>query len=172
MKVTLWMGMSLNGIIAGEDNNEDFISDDCWQAWIETIRKHGCVIFGRKTHQNLITWPKQFLRDLEGIKVIVVSTNSDYKVGSGFDLVSLPEEALKTLERQGFKTSVLTGGSTLNSAFAKAGLIDEVILNIEPAIEGKGIPLFKPEDFELKFELAEMKQSKGKTIQLGYKVVR
>ena len=60
----------------------------------------------------------------------------------------------------------------MNTAFAKLGLIDEVILNVEPIIEGKGIPLFKPEVFELKLELIEMKKSKGKTIQLHYKVVK
>ena len=72
---------------------------------------------------------------------------------------------------KGFKSVLLTSGATLNSSFAKLGLIDEVILNVEPVIEGKGIPLFKPEDFELKLELVEMKKSKGKTIQLHYKVV-
>lgn len=170
MKVILWMGMSLNGYIAGEDNNENFISDDCWKAWIETLQKHGCVVFGRKTHQNLLTWPKRYVKDLKGIKGIIVSTNSDYQVSRGFELANSPQAAISLLEKQGFVTMVLTGGSTLNSVFAKLGLIDEVILNVESIIVGKGIPLFKPEDFELKLELIEMKQSKGKTIQLHYKV--
>lgn len=170
MKVILWMGMSLNGIIAGENNEEEFISDDSWNSWIEVLRKHGCVIWGRKTHQVVKAWPKSYFDDIKGIKAIVVSTNPEYEVGSGFELVNSPEAALKTLEKQGFKSVVLTGGSTLNTVFAKLGLIDEVILNVEPVIEGKGIPLFKPENFELKLELIEMKQSKGKTIQLHYQV--
>lgn len=172
MKVIMWMGMSLNGYIAGEDNNEDFISHDCWLAWLEALRQHGCVVWGRKTHQVVKTWPKAYFDDIQGIKTVVVSSNPDFEVDPGFELVNSPEAALKTLEKQGFESVVLTGGATLNAAFAQAGLIDEVILNVEPVIEGKGIPLFKPEDFELTLELIEMKQSKGKTIQLHYKVIK
>lgn len=172
MKVILWMGMSLNGIIAGEDNNEDFISHDCWLAWLEAIRKHRAMIWGRKTHEVVQNWPKSYFDDIKGIKVVVVSSQAGFKTGSGFELVDSPQAALKTLENQGFNSVVLTGGSTLNTAFAKLGLIDEVILNVEPVIEGKGISLFKPEEFELKLELIEMKQSRGKTIQLRYKVLK
>ena len=42
------------------------------------------------------------------------------------------------------KSVVVTGGSKMNSSFAKSGLIDEVILNVEPVIIGEGIPLFDP----------------------------
>ncbi|OGD60719.1 hypothetical protein A3I57_01505 [Candidatus Beckwithbacteria bacterium RIFCSPLOWO2_02_FULL_47_23] len=171
MKVILWMGMSLNGYIAGEDNNEDFISHDCWLAWLDGIRKHGCMVWGRKTHQIVKTWPKAYIEDIKGVKAVVISGDPNYKVSSDFELVNSPQAAIATLEKQGFSSLVLTGGSTLNSSFAKLGLIDEVIVNVEPVIVGKGIPLFKPDVFELKLELIEMRQSKGKTIQLHYKVV-
>lgn len=172
MRVILGMVISVNGIIAGENNEEEFISHDSWLAWLEIVRKYGCVIWGRKTHQVVQTWPKAYLDDIKGIKVVVVSTQPDFKIGPGFKLADSPQSALKILEEQGFKSVVLTGGSTLNSSFAKAGLIDEVILNIEPVIEGKGIPLYKQEDFELKLELIEMKKSKGKTIQVRYQVIK
>lgn len=171
MRVILGMVISVNGIIAGENNEEEFISHDSWLAWLDIVKQHGCVIWGRKTHQVVQTWPKVYLEDIKKIKVVVVSTQPDFKTGPGFELVNSPETALETLEKQGFKSVVLTGGSTLNSSFAKLGLIDEVILNVEPVIVGKGIPLFKPDIFELKLELVEMKKSKGKTIQLHYKIV-
>lgn len=170
MKVVLWMGMSVNGIIAGEDNNEDFISHDTWLAWLEELRKHGCLIFGRKTYEVVKTWPKSYSNDIKGIRAVVVSTNPNFKVNPGFELADSPQSALKTLENQGFKKVVLTGGGSLDSAFAKLGLINEVIFNIEPVMIGKGIPVFRKEDFELKLELIEMKPSKGKTIQLHYRV--
>lgn len=168
----MWMGISLNGYIAGEDNNEDFISHDCWLAWLEAIRKHGCMVWGRKTHEIVKTWPKSYFDDIKGIKVVCVSSDKNFQTGPGFELVDSPQAAIATLEKQGFTSMVLTGGSTLNSAFAKLNLIDEVILNIEPVIEGKGIPLFHHDDFELKLELIEMRPSKGKTIQLHYQVVK
>src|SRR3990167_6939331 len=98
MKVILWMGMSLNGVIAGEDNNEDFISHDTWLAWLETLRKHGCVIWGRKTHEVVKSWPKSYFDDLKGLKRIVISTHSNFDAGPEFEVVNSPEAALKTLE--------------------------------------------------------------------------
>lgn len=164
--------MSLNGFIARENNEEDFISHDCWLAWLEALRENGCMIFGRKTYQIVKGWDKQYIEDLKGTKVIVVSANPDYIVGEGFDMAQSPQTALDKLEKSGFKSTVLTGGSTLNSSFAKLDLIDEVILNVEPVIIGRGIPVFNPDVFDLKLELVEMNQSKGKTIQLRYRVIK
>ncbi len=172
MKVILWMGMSLNGFIARENNEEDFISHDCWLAWLEALRTNGCLLFGRKTYEIVKSWDKQYINDLKGIKVIVVSCNKNFTVHEDFGLASSPQESLQKLEKQGFKNVVLTGGSTLNASFAKLNLIDEVILNIESIIVGKGIPVFNPDTFDLRLELLEMKQSRGKTIQLRYKVVK
>lgn len=164
--------MSLNGIIARENNEEDFISHDCWLAWLETLREHGCLLFGRKTYEIVKSWDKQYIEDLKGIRTLIISTSPSYTVNEGFELALSPQEALNKLEKDGFKSVVLTGGSTLNSSFAKLNLIDEIILNVEPVIIGRGIPLFNPDVFDLKLELIEMKQSKGKTIQLHYKVIK
>ncbi len=171
MKVILWMGMSLNGYIAGEDNNEDFISHDCWLAWLEAIHKEGAIFWGRKTYEVVKKWPKAYFEDMKNVKVVVVSSKTDFELKPSFELADSPQAAIKKLENRGYKSVVLTGGSTLNAAFAKLNLIDEVILNVEPVIEGKGIPLLKPDQFELKMKLIEMKPSKGKTIQLHYKVL-
>ena len=172
MKVVLWMGISLNGIIARTNNEEDFISHDCWLAWLETLREYGCLLFGRKTYEIVKSWDKKYMENLKGIRVVIVSANPHYTVNEGFELASSPQEALNKLGKDGFKSAVLTGGSTLNSSFAKLNLIDEVILNVEPIIIGKGIPVFYPDVFDLKLEMIEMRQSKGKTIQLHYRVVR
>ncbi len=101
---------------------------------------------------------------------MVVSSHGDYTVDKRFSLASSPQDALEKLQKAGFTSVVLTGGSMLNSSFAKLQLIDEVIVNIEPIIVGKGIPLFDPALFDLKLELLEMKESKGYTIKLHYKV--
>lgn len=166
------MAMSVNGIIARENNEEDFISHDSWLGWLDAIRPVGYLIWGRKTHEVVKKWPKEYFDNLKGIRVIVVSSNPDYETGDGFELAESPKDALSRLEKDGAKEVVLTGGSTVNSSFAKLGLIDEVILNIEPVIVGKGIPLFNPDLFDLKLELVQMKPSKSKTIQLHYKVTK
>ena len=162
--------MSLNGIIARENNEEDFISHDSWLEWLKWVRKSGCVIWGRKTHEVVKGWDKQYLEDLKGVKAVVVSSDENYKVGEGFELANSPEEALEKLAKDGFESAVVTGGATLNSSFAKAGLIDEVVLNVEPVVIGKGIPLFSPDVFDLKLKLLESKKLNEDVVQLRYEV--
>ena len=172
MKVILRMVTSLNGIIARKKNEEDFISHDSWLVWLAGARTSGCVIYGRKTYEIIKTWGQEYLDDLKGINVIIVSTNKNFKVGEGFDLVHSPKEAVEKAKSLDVKSVVVTGGSKMNSSFAKSDLIDEVILNVEPVIIGEGIPIFNPSFFDLKLELLSMAQSKGKTIQLHYKVLK
>ena len=170
MKLILWMAMSLNGMIARPNNEEDFLSEDTWLEWLRWVREVGCVIFGRKTYEVVKGYGEESLRDLKGIKIVVVSSQKDYKVAEGFELVSSPQEALKVLEKGGFKVAVLTGGAILDSAFAKAGLIDEIVLNVEPVVVGEGIPLFSSSLFDLKLKLQETKKLNDDLIQLHYQV--
>ena len=74
------------------------------------------------------------------------------------------------LESEGFKETIITGGSTLNSEFALRNLIDEVILDINPSILGEGLPVFKPLDFKLDLELIKVDQIKENIVEVHYKV--
>lgn len=168
MKVILWMAISLNGMIARANNEEDFISHDSWLEWLKWIRKSGCLVWGRKTHQIVKTWGKQYLDDIKGIKIIIVSTNPDYDVGDGITLAQSPEESLKILEKEGYDEVIVTGGSGINSSFAKAGLLDEVVFNVEPVVVGKGIAVFNPQEFDLKLELRNIVKLSDNLVQFHY----
>lgn len=172
MKITLWMAMSVNGMIARTNYEEDFISWASTHAWFESVKTAGCVVLGRKAYEVLQTWPKRVLDSIEDVYIVVLSSNKNYKLTDGYALVNSPKEAVNMLTKKGFTEIIITGGSKLNSSFAKAGLIDEVTLNIVPKIIGEGIPLFNPEVFDLKLKFIKIAKSKGKTIQLHYKVAK
>jgi len=44
------MAMSVNGMIADESCNEDFLSDVNWKTLIDLSEKYGGFIIGRKTY--------------------------------------------------------------------------------------------------------------------------
>jgi len=71
-----------------------------------------------------------------------------------------------------FETIILTGGGKLNGAFMKEGLVDEIYLDVEPTVFGKGIPLFGDADFEAKLQLIGTKKLSDNEIQLHYKVLK
>ena len=93
MKVVLRSAISLNGIIAREN--------------MEDIRKAGCMIWGRKTHEVVKTWGKEYLDDLKGIRIVVISSDENYEVGFGFELAHSPKEALAKLEKENFREVIL-----------------------------------------------------------------
>ena len=106
------------------------------------------------------------------LKKIVVSKNKSLDLGSNYIAVQSPKEAIEKLSQSGFKKTLLAGGSTINAAFAKEDLLDEVILNIEPAIVGRGIPIFANEDFNLKIDLVSVDKIENGILSVKYRVLR
>jgi dihydrofolate reductase len=172
MKVILFMAVSFNGMIATPDYKEDFLSDRNWQEFVNIVHKHGCLIWGRKTYELVRKWSKSYLKPFEDITKIIVSGDTNLKLDDGFTLANSPHEALQLLQETGFKSTILTGGSAINTSFAKLGLIDEVILDIEGVVIGKGIPLFKPSDYQLQLKLLSSKKISDNIIQIRSSVIK
>ena len=173
MKVTLFMAMSLNGIIARKNGDEDFLSHDNWNSFSELVKSFQNFIIGRKTFEAVKKWNDGYnFDDFKDAKKIVVSRNQNYKLDEGYILASNPKEALETLKDNGFNKILITGGSGLNASFAKDNLIDEVILNVESVIIGEGIPLFSSNEFDLNLKLIDVKKLPNDIVQLHYKVTK
>jgi dihydrofolate reductase len=51
-------------------------------------------------------------------------------------------------------------------------LVDEIFIDIEPIILGKGIPLFRDKDFERNLKLVGQKKISENEIQLYYEVLK
>lgn len=164
------MAASLNGIIARANNEEDFLSDENWKTFVELTRKTGCIIWGRKTHEVVKTWEQGYLNDIASITKVVVSSDKNLELEAGYVRANSPKDAVEKLENLGFKEALLTGGSGLNTSFAKERLIDEVILNFNPVLIGRGIPLFSPQEFDLKLKLIETKKITDNIVQVHYEV--
>ncbi|OGH20664.1 MAG: hypothetical protein A3D74_05170 [Candidatus Levybacteria bacterium RIFCSPHIGHO2_02_FULL_37_13] len=171
MKVILSMAISVNGIIATKEGSEDFLPHGNWIQFVKLVNKVGCFIWGRKTYEAVIRWEGDYLNDLKDAKKIIIS-HADLELKEGFTLAHSPEEALGKLENEGFKEVILTGGSTNNSEFAKRGLIDEVIFDINSVVIGEGIPVFAPANFEMKLKLVSMEKIDDNIQELRYKVLK
>ena len=167
MKVILFMSMSVNGFIARENNDEDFISDNNWGTFVDLTHKTGCLIWGRKTLEVVKDWEESYLNQLNGIKKIIVS-NKKLDLDKDYELANSPKQALEILKKSGYTEVILCGGSINNSSFAKENLIDEIIFNIEAVIIGKGIPIFCSDSFDLNLKLKEINKISKNIIQLHY----
>lgn len=171
MKVILTMAISANGIIATKDGDESFLSHDNWMQFVKLANQVGCFIWGRKTYEAVLSWEGNYLSELKSVKKIVIS-GSELELREGFLLAHSPEEALELLDKEGQTEAIITGGSTVNSAFAKKNLIDEVIFDVNPVILGEGIPVFNPEEFSMELTLLKMRKLNDNLLELHYKVIK
>lgn len=170
MTVILYMAVSANGYIAKEYDDTSFVSEVEWKNFRDVIKRAGNMIIGRRTYE-IMRQTNEF-SGLKNIKVVVLTHDASLK-SENPDIVftnKTPGEIIKFLQKQAFKEILVAGGGNLNASFMKENLIDEIYLDVEPVVLGKGIRLFSDKDFETKLELIEAKNFSPNEIQLHYKV--
>ncbi|MDE2079705.1 MAG: dihydrofolate reductase family protein, partial [Patescibacteria group bacterium] len=101
---------------------------------------------------------------------VIVSHNKNLKLDDGFIRANSPRGAINILDKRGFKEVILCGGGVSNTAFARLGLIDEMAVNIEGVVIGRGVSLFAPSKFELPLRLVGIRKISSNIVQLRYKV--
>jgi dihydrofolate reductase len=170
MKITLWMAISANGFIATKDGKEEFLSHDNWLRFAACANRIGCLIWGRKTYEAVSKWDKKYLADLQEVRKIVVS-HTPLQLPEGFTSATSPEDALHQLESAGCTEVMISGGSTLNSEFAKLGLINEIRLDVNSVIIGEGIPVLAPAEFALQLKLLSTERVSTDIIEMIYQVI-
>jgi len=171
MKVTLYMAITINGFIAKENDDTGFVSEIEWRSFRNMIKNAGNMIIGSRTYE--IMREGEEFKGLEDIRILVVSENADFKtIANNHSVAKSPKDALAILEKEGFDKALVAGGGTLNASFMAENLIDEIYLDVEPVIFGRGIRLFRENDFEAKLKLLEIKKLSGNEIQLHYQVLK
>ncbi len=162
------MATTVNGYIA-KTNNETPWSDEEWLSFSKIVKETGNIIIGRRTYE-IMKANNEFSKIGNPFTVIV--SKKDFAHDYNFTIAKSPKEALKILEEKGFDKALIAGGGILNSSFMKENLIEEIYLDLEPLIFGKGIRLFSNNDFEANLELIEAKNLSKNTIQLHYRVLK
>jgi dihydrofolate reductase len=140
--VTLYNVISADGYIARENGDEDFIPDELWSDFIELCKKFDVLVMGRKTYDAIQEYPKELIDELDNLKIerIVVTRDQAFIPKLGYIVKSSPKEVVAS----GAKI-LLSSGPTLNAAFLKEGLIDQIIFYTLPDRIGKGIKVFDGE---------------------------
>ena len=167
MKVTLLMAITVDGKTGkNPDHFPDWTGKEDKHLFREITEKAGAVIMGSKTFDTMGS-------PLPGRKNIVLTRRRD-RLSKWPNLVFTgqePGEILNGLQQDGFSEVILAGGATINLLFAKARLIDEIIVTIVPKIFGTGISLF-PEKIDLSLSLYDVKRIGKDLIMARYSVIR
>lgn len=167
MKVVLYMAITANGMIADNDDDANWLTKEEAASYCEIVRKTGCLIVGRRTYYILTKQPE--FQEFKDAKLVVVSHDDVELADPRHAVAHSPKEAVALLSD--FSGVIVAGGGILNAAFLAEDLVDEMYLDIEPAILGEGIPLFKGRPFERELKLLGTKMLSDNEIQLHYQIV-
>ncbi|MBI4451432.1 dihydrofolate reductase [Candidatus Woesearchaeota archaeon] len=167
MNVILYMATTPNGFIAKKDDDTSWVSAAEWKSFRAMMARAGNIVIGKRTY-DIMRKGNEFAK-LPSAKVVVVSRApiADRTVMRA----KSPAAALSALRKRGFRTALVCGGGILNGAFMKAGLVDEIFLDVEPKLFGRGIPLFGNADFEARLRLLGIRKISAGCVQLHYKVM-
>ncbi len=161
-KLLFYGAMSIDGYLAREDHRLDWLigtegeeetSYDDFYASVDTL------IMGRNTYEQVLQLsPDEF--PYEGKTCYIMSrTLQDSLKGTHIIREDILSFVKKLKDVPGQHIWIVGGGELLQS-FIKAGLVDELYLQIAPVMIGRGIPLFSPADMESRFSLKEVRQYK------------
>ncbi|MCB0283911.1 MAG: dihydrofolate reductase [Calditrichaeota bacterium] len=180
MKVSVYIAVSMDGFIARENGDLDWLpgiegfageseyeEDYGYNAFIESV---DVIVMGRSTFEKVMhfdPWPYKNKR------LIVLSSSLSTIPGNVPDTVELlnktPEKILELLEHQKVKHVYLDGGRTIQS-FLNAGLVDELIVTRIPVLIGQGIPLFGRLKKDIQLQHFETAAYKNGLVQSCYHV--
>lgn len=160
------MVVTLDGIIAKSSNHfPDWSSSEDKKLFAKISKEKKVLIMGENTYNT-------FPQNLPGRLHVVFSLEENHPKKEGVKWVKgEPEDVIEELEKDGHKEAILGGGAFINGLFAERGLIDEVILTVEPKLFGKGLTLFDRDlDINLKFKSVE--KLNEDTLALRYDVLK
>jgi Dihydrofolate reductase len=170
-KLVLFIAASLDGYIATEDDSLEWLfkiegeGDNGYSEFYSTV---DTILIGRRTYDWIIDKEKDEF-PYKNKKCYVFSKsekgNNENIEFINQDVVEFTNK-IKTLD--GGNIWLVGGGNLLNS-FIKERLVDEFIITISPTLIGRGIPLFKKNDFELELKLKDVKRF-NQFVQLYYEV--
>jgi dihydrofolate reductase len=162
-RVTLQMGMSLDGYVASDREHPGVaVPEDAelvrWK--IDRLAKAGAHVMGRATYQEMAAyWPRStepyaaLMNDIP--KVVFSTTLSDASWPTtriaGGDLAA----EIAALKEEPGGDVIVHGGASFAAALAARGLIDEYCLVIQPVAVGGGQALFAELSSPLRLELVE-----------------
>jgi dihydrofolate reductase len=169
MKTILYMAITINGFVAGENDDTSWVSKESWESYLKTIKSMDAVIIGRNTYDIM---PQDEFQPNCIYVVLTHNAPEKAKVTNIIFTDKSPQAILDLLNEKDCRKVCVSGGGQVNAQFLEGNLINEIYVDIEPQILGRGIPLFARNDISQKLRLLEVNRLSENTIQLHYTVER
>jgi dihydrofolate reductase len=172
MKISVFIGASVDGFIARADGRLDFLPAGGGEAhgYDEFFASIDVLVIGRNTFEIVAAfdeWPY-------GDKRVVVLSNrpldfSDVKGATLEQMAGRPAEIARCLAESGARHLYVDGGITIQQ-FLSAGLVDRLVVTRVPVLIGEGIPLFGPLLEDIRLNHVETRAYQSGLVKTEYQV--
>lgn len=169
--LTYYIASTLDGFIAREDGSfNDFLFDEkLFADFFSAIESFGTVLMGRKTYEVGLREGKT--SPYPGLEQLVFSRSMEKSPDANVELVQEGAlDRIRALKEEDGKGIWLCGGSHLATQCLEAGLIDKLVLKLNPIVFGRGIPLFEGHLDLSAFEFTESQTYPSGVVVLDYQV--
>ncbi len=172
MKLSVFVGTSLDGFIARRDGQYDFLPTDGGEphGYDEFIASVDTILMGRSTFEvvlKLPNWPY-------GDKRVVVLSHRPLELskttGKVEQMSGEPSEIAQKLSASGARHVYVDGGITVQE-FLRAGLIHSLTITRVPVLIGDGIPLFGRVPWDIKLRHIGTRQYESGMVTSEYEVI-
>jgi dihydrofolate reductase len=174
MKMSVFVGTSLDGFIARRDGSFDFLPEGGGEphGYDEFMASVDTLLIGRNTFEvvlGLAEWPYGEKR------VVVLSSRpvdlSQVRGGKVEQMSGPPAEIAAKLAATGSQHVYVDGGITVQR-FLAAGLVQSLVITRVPVLIGDGIPLFGSLPHDVKLRHVETRQYKSGLVRSEYELLR
>ncbi len=166
-KIVAGFAISLDGFIAGPDNEYDWIVIDKEIDFAKQMKRFDAYFLGRKTYEFTKTMGGSSLEKSE----VYIFSNTLTEVEKKYHLINGDvKEAVDEIKNEEGKDIAVFGGGELLTSLLNLDLVDEISLAVIPVILGKGIPFVREVNKKISLKLINSKTYSNGTVQLTYDV--
>ena len=170
-KVIYGGACSLDGFFADRDGAIDWLhfSKDVEKIMSASWATTDTILFGRKTWDFAAGQGSG--GSMKGISAYVFSKTLTKLAGKGAELVTTDAgEFVRQLKSQAGKDILVMSGGNFATSLLKAGVVDEIGLNVHPVLLGNGPSAFLDPGARINLELTECRQLEGGCVFVRYAV--
>lgn len=173
MKLSVFVGVSLDGFIARRNGEYDFLHIEPSEpnGYDEFIATVDTIVIGRNTFEvvhRFPSWPY-------GERRVVVLSHRPLDLGGIAGRVERmsgePAQIVQQLAADGSQHVYVDGGVTVQE-FLRGGQIHHLTINRYPVLIGEGIPLFGSLPADVKLRHLATRQFKNGGVRSDYEVIR
>ena len=170
MTTRLYLCISADGLIATSNRVADEASE--WSAsafagWCGYCTASNNLIVGRKTYAELT---EMDVADMLYPEHKVVVSSRDLQLADQWVQCSTPGQAVAYLESRNLADIIVGGGHELAVACMTEGLIEEIVLDLQPILFGNGTPLLGEFERSIELDLIDSESLEHGAIRLHYRI--